>query len=83
MCLFRLPGISEDQVKRKLLYLSLSDNARIWFRSLDEQVTIEWSILRKVSFLNILLLKKLMRTPAIYLISGHIWERASLKLGGG
>ena len=29
--LFRLPGISEDQVKRKLLYLSLSGNARIWF----------------------------------------------------
>ena len=24
--LFRLPGISEDQVKRKLLYLSLSSN---------------------------------------------------------
>ena len=26
--LFRLPGISEDQVKRKLLYLSLFGNAR-------------------------------------------------------
>ena len=33
--LFRLPGISEDQVKRKLLYLSLSGNARDWYRSLD------------------------------------------------
>ena len=39
--LFRLPGISEDLVKRKLLYLSLSGNARIWFRSLDEEVTLE------------------------------------------
>ena len=50
--LFRLPGIPDDQVKRKLLYLSLSGNARIWFRSLDEEVTIEWSILRKVFFLK-------------------------------
>ena len=39
--LVRLPGISEDQVKRKLLYLSLSGNGHIWFRSLDEEVTIE------------------------------------------
>ena len=50
--LFRLPGISEDQVKRKLLYLSLSGNARNWYWSLDEEVTIEWSILRKVFFLK-------------------------------
>ena len=49
--LFRLP-ISNDQVKRKLLYLSLSGNDRIWFKSLDEEVTIEWSILRKVFFLK-------------------------------
>jgi hypothetical protein len=46
--LFRLPGISDDQVKRKLLYLSLSGNARDWFRYLDEEVTIEWSSLRNV-----------------------------------
>ena len=45
--LFRLP-ISDDQVKRKLLYLSLSGSARDWYRSLDEEVKIEWNILRKV-----------------------------------
>ena len=81
--LFRLPGISEDQVKRKLLYLSLSGNARDWYRSLDEEVQNEWSILRKVFFLKYLHLKKLMITAAIYSISGHIWERVLLKLGGG
>ena len=42
--LFRLPGIFKDQVKRKLLYLSLSGNARDSHMSLDEQDTIEWSI---------------------------------------
>ena len=46
--LFSLPGISDDQIKMKLLYLSLSGNARIWFKSLDEEVTIEWISLRKV-----------------------------------
>ena len=50
--LFRLPGISEHQVKRKLLYLSLSGNARIWLRYLDEKVTIEWSVFKKVLFLK-------------------------------
>ena len=46
--LFRIPGISDDQVKRKLLYLSLSGNARDWYRSLAEEVKIEWNIMRKV-----------------------------------
>ena len=46
--LFRLPGISEDQVKRKLLYLSLSGNARDWYMSLDEEVKTDWSILMEV-----------------------------------
>ena len=50
--LFRLPGISEDYVKRKLLFMSLSGNARIWFRSLDEEATTEWSVLRKIFFLK-------------------------------
>jgi len=33
--LFRVPVIPEDEVKRKLLYLSLSGNALDWYRSLD------------------------------------------------
>jgi len=32
--------------------LSLSGNARDWYRSLDEEVAIEWNILRKVFFLK-------------------------------
>ena len=50
--LFRIPGISEDYVKRKLIFMSLSGNARIWFRSLDEGATTEWSVLRKIFFLK-------------------------------
>jgi hypothetical protein len=33
--LFKLAGVPHDDVKRKLLYLSLAGNARIWFRSLE------------------------------------------------
>jgi hypothetical protein len=40
--LFRIPGISEDEVRRKLLYLSLSGNAREWYRTLDKEVTAKW-----------------------------------------
>jgi hypothetical protein len=50
--LFRLPGISEDEVRRKLLYLSLSGNAREWYKTLDKEVTAEWSSLMMVFFLN-------------------------------
>ncbi len=63
--LFRLPGISEDQVKRKLLYLSLSGNTRDWYRSLDEEVKSEWSILRKV-FLKYFTPKEAYDNPCYY-----------------
>ena len=80
--LFRLPSIPEDEVKRKLLYLSLSGNARVWYRSLDEEAVIDWNILRKLFFLKYFTPKEIMRTAATYSISGHIWERVLLKLGG-
>jgi hypothetical protein len=37
--LFRLPGISEDEVRRKLLYFSLSGNAHEWY-SLRSEITV-------------------------------------------
>jgi hypothetical protein len=51
--LFRIPGIFEDEVKRKLLYLSLSGNAREWYKTLDKEVAVEWGSLLKVFFLKI------------------------------
>jgi hypothetical protein len=50
--LFRLPSIFDDEVRRKLLYLSLSGTSREWYKSLDKEVTIEWSSMRRVFFLN-------------------------------
>jgi hypothetical protein len=50
--LFRLPGISKDEVRRKLLYLSLFGNAREWYKTLDKEVTAKSGSLMKVFFLK-------------------------------
>ena len=50
--LFRITGVSEDYVKEKLLFTSLSGNARDWYRSLDKEAITEWSVLRKIFFLK-------------------------------
>jgi hypothetical protein len=80
--LFRIPSISEDEVRRKLLYLSLSWNAREWYKTLDKEVTAKWGSLMKVFFLKFSFLKKLMEIAVIYLIFGLMWERVLPKLGG-
>ena len=39
--IFKLSGIHHDDVNRKLLYLSLSGDARIWFRSLNDKCHLD------------------------------------------
>jgi hypothetical protein len=39
--LFKLAEISKDEVKRKLLYLSLDGDARVWFRSINEEYCLD------------------------------------------
>ena len=50
--LFRLAGIPHYLVKIKMLYLSLSGNARIWYQSLDEENKNDWEVLRKAFYLK-------------------------------
>ena len=50
--LFKLAGIPRDEVKMKLLYLSLSGNARIWFRSLDDKYRLDCEYLRKAFYVK-------------------------------
>jgi hypothetical protein len=38
--LFKLAGIHHDDVKKKLQYLFISGDSRIWFRSLNENVIL-------------------------------------------
>jgi hypothetical protein len=48
--LFKLVDVPHEHVKRKLLYLSLSSNACIWFRSLDIKCRLDWELLRKAFY---------------------------------
>ena len=48
----RLHCMPDDEVKIRLLYQSLSGNARIWYFSLDEEIKSDWCTLRKVFFLK-------------------------------
>jgi hypothetical protein len=50
--LFKLAGISEEEVKRKLLYLSLTGEARIWFKSLKEEYRLDWEFVKKAFYLK-------------------------------
>jgi hypothetical protein len=48
--LFKLADVPHDHVKTKLLYLYLSSNACIWFRSLYIKYRIDWELLRKAFY---------------------------------
>ena len=50
--LIRLKAISEEEVKCKLLYQSLTGDARKWYMSLDEEITRNWDTFMKVFFLK-------------------------------
>ena len=50
--LFKLAGIPEEEVKRKLLYLSLKDGARDWFRSMDLKYRLDWEYMKKAFYLK-------------------------------
>ena len=50
--LFKLTGIHENEVRRKLLYMSLTGNAHEWYRSLDKKYKLDWDILKKAFYLK-------------------------------
>jgi hypothetical protein len=49
--LFKLPVVFEDEVKRKLLYLSLDDEARVWIHSINEENILDWEHMKKAFYL--------------------------------
>jgi hypothetical protein len=50
--LVKLADVPHDHVKKKLLYLSLSGNAPIWFRSLDIKCRLGCELLRKAFYIK-------------------------------
>jgi hypothetical protein len=80
--LFRLPGISEDEVRRTLLYLCLSGNAREWYKTLDKEVTTKWGSLMKVFFPKIFTPKESYENRCYILnFSPHVGESITQTLG--
>jgi hypothetical protein len=80
--LFRISVISEDEVRRKLLYLCLSGNAREWYKTLDKEVAAEWDSLLKVFFLKIFTPKEAYENHCYIFNFGLMMERVLPKLGG-
>jgi hypothetical protein len=50
--LFKLAEVSEDEVNRKLLYLSLDGDARVWMRSINEEYSSNWEDMKKTLYLK-------------------------------
>jgi hypothetical protein len=50
--LFKLAEVSEDEAKRKLLYVSLDDEARAWMRSINEETILDWEDMKKAFYLQ-------------------------------
>jgi hypothetical protein len=50
--LFKLAEVSNNEAKKKLLYLSLDDEARAWMRSIIEETILDWEDMTKAFYLK-------------------------------
>ena len=82
--LFKLAGIPDDVVKRKVFPLSLKGYALTWYRLCDDMGSWDYKRL-KLEFHQKFYPMHLVHRDRnyIYIISGLAKEKASLKLGGG
>ena len=79
--LFKLAGIPDDVIKKKVFPLSLKGDALTWYRLCDD--TRSWNYRRlKLEFHQKLCIWFIV-IVIIYIIFGLAKEKASLKLGGG
>jgi hypothetical protein len=79
--LFKLAKISKDEVKRKLLYLSLDADAQVWFRSINEEYHLDCEHMKKAFNLNYYPPIELIVIEVIFITFGLIQEKVLLKLG--
>jgi hypothetical protein len=47
----KLAEVSENEAKKKLLYLSLDNEARAWMRSINEETILNWEDMKKAFYL--------------------------------
>ena len=80
--LFKLSGMTRDEVMRKLFALSLKEKALEWYRLLDNSHLLDWEELKSLFYSSSILFMKSMRIGIIFIIFILMTERALLKLGG-
>src|SRR3954467_15421368 len=80
--LFKLAGIPDDVVKKKVFPLSLKEDASTWYRLCDDMGS--WNYKRlKLEFHHKFYPMLFIVIVIIYIFFGLAKEKASLKLGGG
>ena len=82
--LFKLTGMPEDVIKKKVLPLSLKGDALTWYSLCDDMGSWDYKRL-KLEFHQKFYPMHLVHRDRnyIYIIFGLVKEKASLKLGGG
>ena len=80
--LFKLAGMPEDVIKKKVFPLSLKGDAFTWFRLCDDMGSWDYKRLKLEFHQKFILCILLIVIVIIYIISGLAKEKASLKLGG-
>jgi hypothetical protein len=81
--LFKLAGLSEDGVKKKVFPLSLEGKALTGYRLLDDTETWDWNRLKLEFHQKFILCIWFIVIGIIYIIFGLVKDKVSLKLGGG
>ena len=81
--LFKLAGIPDDVVKRKVFPLSLKGDALTWYRLCDDMGSWDYKRLKLEFHPKFYPMNLVHRDRNIFIIFGLTKEKASLKLGGG
>jgi hypothetical protein len=80
--LFKLAEVSEDEARRKLLYVSLVDEVRAWMRSINEENILYLEDMKKAFYLKYYPPIGAYHVDDLFITSSLIWKKVSLKLGG-
>ena len=81
--LFKLAGIPDDVVKKKVFPLSLKEDALTWYRLCDDMGSWNYKRLKLEFIRSFILCILFIVIEIIYIMFGLVKDKASLKLGGG
>ena len=74
--LFKISGLTRDEVMRKLFAFSLKGKALEWYRLLHDSHLLDWEEIQSLFIPSFILFMKSMRIGIMFIISILITERA-------